>query len=52
VGSGVLQYLQSQELDDLLVNIEPPVLVVPDIRGLHEMPDIASRINKQLGLLE
>jgi hypothetical protein len=47
-----LQYLHSNELDELLVSIEPPVLVVPDIQGLHEVPDIASRINKQLGLLE
>lgn len=52
VSSSVLQYLQRNELDDLFVNIAPPVLVVPDIQGLHEVPDIASRINQQLGLLE
>jgi len=28
------------------------VLIVPDVRGLNEVPDIASRINKQLGLIE
>jgi hypothetical protein len=47
-----VQFLQSYELDDLLVNIEPPVLIVPDIQGLHEVPDIVSRIHQQLGLLE
>jgi vacuolar-type H+-ATPase subunit F/Vma7 len=52
VSSSVVQFLQSYELDDLLVNIEPPVLIVPDIQGLHEVPDIESRIHQQLGLLE
>ena len=40
------------KLDQLLANSQPPVLVVPDVRGLQAVPDIASRINKQLGLLE
>ena len=52
VGSSMLQHIGSTELDELLVNIRPPVLVVPDVCGLQDMPDIASRINKQLGLLE
>ena len=47
-----LVLVSSTELDELLVNIQPPVLVVPDVCGLQDMPDIASRINKQLGLLE
>ncbi len=52
VGSSVSQYIPGTELDQLLANIQPPVLVVPDVRGLQDVPDIASRINKQLGLLE
>lgn len=52
VGSSISQYIHRTELDQLLANMQPPVLIVPDVRGLQDMPDITSRINKQLGLLE
>jgi len=52
VGSSIAQYIHSTELDQLLAGIQPPVLIVPDVRGLQDVPDIASRIKKQLGLLE
>ena len=52
VGSNVVEKLNKQELDELLANTEPPVLVVPDVRGLKEVPDITARIHKQLGMLE
>ena len=52
VGSSTVQHIHSAELDELLATIRPPVLVVPDVRGLYEVPDIVSRINRQLGLLE
>jgi hypothetical protein len=52
VGSSLAQQLQRADLDALLANIQPPVLVVPDVSDRHEVPDIASRVNKQLGLLE
>ena len=52
VGSSTAQNLHAAELDDLLANIQPPVLVVPDVSGRHAVPDIASKVNKQLGLLE
>ena len=52
VGSSISQYIHRTELDQLLANMQPPVLIVPDVRGLQDVPDIASRINKQLGLLE
>ena len=52
VGSGTAQYLHSAELDELLASVQPPVLVVPDVSDSHAIPDIASRVNKQLGLLE
>ena len=48
----MLQHIGTTELDELLATIQPPVLVVPDVRGLQDVPDIASRINKQLGMLE
>jgi len=52
VGSSISQYIHRTELDRLLANIQPPVLIVPDVCGLQNVPDITSRINKQLGLLE
>jgi vacuolar-type H+-ATPase subunit F/Vma7 len=52
VGSSVVQNLNSAELDELLANTRPPVLIVPDMRGQGDVPDIASRIHKQLGMLE
>ena len=52
VSSSAVQDLNSAELDALLAGIEPVVLVVPDVRGLHEIPDIVSRVHRQLGMLE
>lgn len=52
IGSNVVKGLGSRQLDDLLASTEPPVLVVPDVRELEQVPDIASRIHKQLGMLE
>ena len=51
VGSRTAQGIRSEELDALLATIQPPVLVVPDVRGLEEVPDIVSRIHNQLGML-
>jgi vacuolar-type H+-ATPase subunit F/Vma7 len=52
ISSSMLPFLRAAELDQLLAKTQPPVLIVPDVRGLHDVPDIASRINRQLGLLE
>jgi len=52
IGSNVVKGLGSRQLGDLLASTEPPVLVVPDIRELEQVPDIAARIHKQLGMLE
>jgi vacuolar-type H+-ATPase subunit F/Vma7 len=52
VGSSISQCIPRTELDQLLATIRPPVLIVPDVRGLQDVPDIAFRINKQLGLME
>ena len=52
VSSSAVQDLNTAELDALLAGIEPVVVVVPDVRGLHEIPDIVPRIHQQLGMLE
>lgn len=52
VSSSTAQHIRVTELDALLANIQPPVLVVPDVCGRQHVPDISSRINKQLGLME
>jgi vacuolar-type H+-ATPase subunit F/Vma7 len=52
ISSSTAQSISVAELDALMANIQPPVLVVPDVRGLHDVPDIASRVHRQLGMLE
>ena len=52
VSSSAVRDLESAELDALLAGIEPAVLIVPDVRGLHDVPDIVPRIRRQLGMLE
>mgnify|MGYP001818338812 CR=1 FL=1 len=52
VSSSAVQDLDRAELDALLAGIEPAVLIVPDVRGLHDVPDIVPRIQQQLGMLE
>ena len=52
ISSSIVPWIRKADLDALLANIQPPVLVVPDIRGLEPGPDIESLVNRQLGLLE
>ena len=52
VGSSAAQYLSATEQDFLLAGVSPPVLIVPDFCGSRAVPDIATRIHKQLGMLE
>lgn len=52
IGSSTAQYLRSIELDALMASATPLVLIVPDIRGRHAVPDIAASIHRQLGMLE
>lgn len=52
ISSSIAQYLRSAELDALLASINPPVLIVPDVRDRSSVPDIALLIHKQLGMLE
>jgi len=39
-------------LDDALVASDPLVLVIPDVRGLYEPPDIVDSLRRQLGMAE
>lgn len=52
IGSSTARYLRSSELNTLMANIAPPVLIVPDVRGRYAVPDIAILIHRQLGMLE
>ncbi len=52
VGSSTAQFLPAAELDKLMANITPPVLVVPDVAGRQTVPDITALIHRQLGMLE
>jgi vacuolar-type H+-ATPase subunit F/Vma7 len=52
LGSNVVQYLAVTEREALLANVAPPVLVVPDITGKEKVPEMATLVHKQLGMLE
>lgn len=38
--------------DRLLAGITPQIIIVPDVHGDVPMPDLSSRIRRQLGVLE
>jgi vacuolar-type H+-ATPase subunit F/Vma7 len=44
--------LPAAELDRLLAGVTPAVVVVPDVLGATPMPDLATRLRTQLGVLE
>jgi len=44
--------LPAAELEHLLAGTRPPVLLVPDVRGEVPMPDLATRLRRELGMLE
>lgn len=46
----VANALPASVLDGALRDLDPPVLVIPDIRRRHEVPDIPARILGLLGL--
>lgn len=39
-------------LDDYLTAEQPAMVVVPDLRGRTAMPDLATNLRRQLGVLE
>ena len=52
VSSSTAQYLTTGERAVLMENITPAVVVVPDVTAKQPVPDIATMIHKQLGMLE
>ncbi len=44
--------LPDRQLESLLAGVTPPVVVVPDVRGRAELDDLATRMRRQLGVLE
>lgn len=52
LGAGVARWLTEAQLQRLLARDTPPVVVVPDVRGLAGLDDVALRMRRQLGVLE
>lgn len=46
------QQIPAERLDRLLAGINPQVVIVPDVHSHTVMPDLVSRIRRQLGVLE
>jgi len=52
ISAGVARWLSETQLQRLLARDAPPVVVVPDVRGLAGADDLALRMRRQLGVLE
>ena len=52
LGADLAEQLPVMALDRLLTSVTPAVVVVPDVRGQAEPPDLANRLRQQLGVLE
>jgi len=52
LSSAVAQRLSGAELESLLAGVAPPVVVVPDVRSPDDRDDVATRMRRQLGVLE
>ena len=52
LGADLAAQLPVAELDWLLSAVTPAVVVVPDVRGQADLPDLATRLRQQLGVLE
>jgi vacuolar-type H+-ATPase subunit F/Vma7 len=52
LGADLAAQLPVAALDRLLAAVTPAVVVVPDVRGQAVLPDLASRLRQQLGVLE
>lgn len=52
IDAGLAQHIPAAELDELLAAIDPPVVIVPQVRGSAPMSEIATRLRRQLGVLE
>jgi vacuolar-type H+-ATPase subunit F/Vma7 len=52
IGAATARYIPTAELDRLLALVTPPVVIVPDVRHRAGLPDLATRLRAQLGVLE
>lgn len=52
LGADIAAQLPVAELDRLLSQVAPAVVVVPDVRGQAALPDLVNRLRQQLGVLE
>ena len=52
ISADIAQRLPVDVLDRLLAGITPSVVIVPDVHNATPMPDLATRLRQQLGVLE
>ena len=52
LSADIARRIPAAERDRLLAGLTPAVVVVPDLRGGVAMPDLATRVRAQLGVLE
>jgi vacuolar-type H+-ATPase subunit F/Vma7 len=52
IGAATARDIPPAELDRLLASVTPPVVIVPDVRRRAGLPDLATRLRGQLGVLE
>ena len=52
ISTALAEDIPAQELDVYLSRISPSVVVVPDLTGNIPMPDLSTRLRRQLGLQE
>ena len=52
ISAALAGQLPAAARDELLAQVSPPVVIVPDVRSHASPPDLATRLRRQLGVLE
>ncbi len=52
ISAELAQYLPASVVDSLLAGVTPPVVIVPTLHSRVPMPDLATRLRRELGVLE
>jgi vacuolar-type H+-ATPase subunit F/Vma7 len=52
IDASLAAHIDVAELDGLLAATDPPVVIVPPVRGAAPLSQIATRLRRQLGVLE
>ena len=52
ITAGVARWLPAAQLERLLAGVDPLLVVVPDVLGAAGADDVATRMRRQLGVLE